>query len=178
MAFRAAMVKTPTFATSPDGRRCSNSNACRQTQWGFTLIELLVVMAIGALLVGLAPTAFERFRDVSQYRDTVRSVVVDLRQARQQALAHKQMVRFQVNVSGRQFGIEGQAPKTMPTSLELKATVGTNAFADISQQATIAFLPDGGSNGGTLELIRRTGGGVRIRVDWLTGQITQEPSIP
>lgn len=172
------MVKTPTFATSPDGPGCSKPSQCRQTQWGFTLIELLVVLAIGALLVGLAPTAFDRFRDVSQYRDTVRAVVVGLRQARQQALAHRQMVRFQVNVADRQFGIEGSPQKTVPTSLELKATVGTNAFADIRQEATIAFLPDGGSNGGTLELVRRSGGGVRIRVDWLTGQVTQEPSIP
>jgi len=172
------MVKTPTFATSPDRLSGSNSNPCPQTQWGFTLIELLVVMAIGALLVGLAPTAFERLREVSQYRDTVRAVVVDLRQARQQALVYKQMVRFQVNVSERQFGIEGLPQKTVPASLELKATVGTSAVADIRQQAAIAFLPDGGSSGGTVELVRRSGGGVRIRVDWLTGQVTQEPSIP
>lgn len=175
---RAAMVKTPTFTTSTDRPGRIHSNPRRQTQWGFTLIELLVVLAIGALLVGLAPAAFERLRDVSQYRDTVRSVVVGLRQARQQALAHKQMVRFQVNVSDRQFGIEGQPPKSVPASLELKATVGTKAHEDIRQQATIAFLPDGGSNGGTLELLRQSGGGVRIRVDWLTGQVTQEPSTP
>jgi general secretion pathway protein H len=172
------MVKTPTFATSTDGPSRINSNPCRTEQWGFTLIELLVVMAIGALLVGLAPTALVRFRDGSQYRDTVRAVIVDLRQARQQALVYKQMVRFQVNVSDRQFGIEGVPPRTLPASLELKATVGTNALADIRQQAIIAFLPDGGSNGGTLELLRQSGGGVRIRVDWLTGQVTQEPGIP
>lgn len=172
------MVKTPTFATSPEGPGCSDSNPCRKTQRGFTLIELLVVLAIGALLVGVAPTAFDRFRDVSQYRDAVRAVVVDLRQARQQALVRKQMVRFLVNVSDRQFGIEGLPQKTLPASLELKATVGTGQVADMRPQAAIAFLPDGGSSGGTLELIRRSGGGVRIRVDWLTGQVTQEPSTP
>jgi general secretion pathway protein H len=88
------------------------------------------------------------------------------------------MVRFQVNVADRLFGIEGLPQKPVPDSLEVKATVGTSALADIRQQATIAFLPDGGSNGGTLDLVRRSGGGVRIRVDWLTGQITQEPSTP
>jgi general secretion pathway protein H len=139
---------------------------------------MLVVLAIGALLVGVAPTAFDRFRDVSQYRDAVRAIVVDLRQARQQALVRKQMVSFQVNVADRQFGIEGLSQKTLPASLELKATVGANAVADVRQQSVIAFLPDGGSSGGTIELIRRSGGGVRIRVDWLTGQVTQEPSTP
>ena len=135
-------------------------------------------MAIGALLVGLAPTAFVRLREVSQYRDTVRALIVDLRTARQQAMTHQKMIRFQVNVSERLFGIEGLPQKPLPESLELKATVGTGVLADIRQQATIAFLPDGGSSGGTLDLVRRSGGGVRIRVDWLTGQITQEPSTP
>lgn len=135
-------------------------------------------MAIGALLVGLAPTAFVRLREVSQYRDTVRALIVDLRTARQQAMVHQKMIRFQVNVADRQFGIEGLPQKPLPELLELKATVGTGAPADIRQQATIAFLPDGGSSGGTLDLVRPSGGGVRIRVDWLTGQITQEPSTP
>lgn len=172
------MAKTPTFTTSHNGLGCSSPQWRRQAQWGFTLIELLVVMAIGSLLVGLVPTAFDRLRDVSQYRDTVRAVLVGLRQARQQALVHRRVVYFQVNVVDRKFGMEGQPQKTVPASLELKTTVGTSGSADMRQQTSIAFLPDGGSNGGTLELVRRSGGGVRIRVDWLTGQITQEPSTP
>src|SRR5674476_1370503 len=59
---------------------------------GFTLIELLVVLAIGSLLVALVPPAFDRLRDVSQYHDTVRAIVVDLKQARQQALAYGQVL--------------------------------------------------------------------------------------
>ena len=43
---------------------------------GFTLIELLVVFAIMALLIGLAPVAFDRMRDSAQYRDTVRTCSV------------------------------------------------------------------------------------------------------
>ena len=41
---------------------------------GFTLIEILVVFGILALLMGLAPVAFDRLRESSQYRDTVRTV--------------------------------------------------------------------------------------------------------
>lgn len=175
---RAAMVKTPTSETSTEKLGCSNSSRCHAGQQGFTLIELLVVMAIGALLLGLAPTAFVRYRDGSQYRDTVRALVGDLRQARQRAQIHGQLVRFQVNLSDRQFGIEGLPPKTLPASLELKVTVGTNGLGDVRKQATIAFLPDGGASGGTLELLRQSGGGVRIRVDWLTGEVTQAPHVP
>ncbi len=172
------MVKTPIFAISPDpqGRQqtCHSNAGLR----GFTLIELLVVLAIGSMLVALVPPAFDRLRDVSQYRDTVRAIVVDLKQARQQALAYGQVVTFRVNLSERQFGIVGRPFKTLPSSLEVKTTVGSKESPDNAQQASIAFTPEGGSSGGTVELVRRSGAGVRIRVDWLFGQISQEPRTP
>ena len=178
MAQLAAMVKTPTSTTSHNQPIGHNRSLDKRPQRGFTLIELLVVLAIGALLVGLVPSAFDRLYESSQYRDTVRSMVVDLRQARQQALAYGQVVKFQVNLSERQFGIEGQTLKPLPTSLEVKTTVGRTASPDNNPQAIITFMPDGGSSGGTIELVRSSGGGVRIRVDWLFGQVTQEPRKP
>lgn len=147
-------------------------------QRGFTLLELLVVFAIGAMLVALVPPAFDRLRDVSQYRDTVRAVVVELKQARQQALSYGQSVVFQIDLSTRQFGIQSQASKNVPPSLQIKTTVGRDESIDNTQQASITFTPDGGSTGGTIELVRASGSGVRIRVDWLLGQITQEPRQP
>ena len=165
--YRAAKVKTPISAISPD-----------RHQRGFTLIELLVVLAIGSLLVALVPPAFDRLRDVSQYHDTVRAIVVDLRQARQQALAYGQVMVFRVDLSDRQFGIVGRPSKALPASLEVKTTVGSNELPDNTQRADIAFTPEGGSSGGTIELVRHSGAGIRIRVDWLFGQITQEPRTP
>jgi general secretion pathway protein H len=141
---------------------------------GFTLLELLVVLAIGSLLVALVPPAFDRLREISQYRDTVRAIVVDLRQARQQALSYGQTVNFHIDLSDRTFGIEGAAFKALPISLEVKTTVGSQEQLDNAQPSIFAFLPEGGSSGGTIELVRPSGAGVRIRVDWLFGQITQE----
>ena len=154
MAQWAATVKTPTSTTSPERPSWHRHHPDKTTQKGFTLIELLVVLAIGALLVGLVPSAFNRLHESSQYRDTVRSIVMDLRQSRQQALAHGQAVNFSVDLSNRQFGIEGQAPKPLPKPLEIKTTVGSATLQDSSAQATITFLPDGGSSGGTIELVR------------------------
>ena len=85
MAQRAATVKTPISTTNPERPSSQRHNPNKRTQKGFTLIELLVVLAIGALLVGLVPSAFDKLRESSQYRDTVRAIVTDLRQARQQA---------------------------------------------------------------------------------------------
>ena len=145
---------------------------------GFTLIELLVVLAIGAMLVALVPPAFERLRDVSQYRDTVRALVTELRQARQQAQAYGRTVVFRVNLVERQFGIEGRPFKAIPPSIEIKTTVAQDAGQGLSPEANpspaIAFMPDGGSTGGTVELVRSSGAGVNIKVDWLFGHITQE----
>jgi general secretion pathway protein H len=178
MVQQAAMVKTPTSATSFDEQLGLKHQQKKSSQRGFTLIELLVVLAIGALLVGLVPSAFDRLREVSQYRDTVRAVVLDLRQARQQALTFGRFVAFEVNLSDRQFGIEGRPKKTLPTFLEVRTTVGSQTEPDNNPQAVIGFLPDGGSTGGTIELVRQSGAGVRIRVDWLFGKVTQEPRTP
>lgn len=178
MGYLAAKVRTPISAISLDRQHRRDRASARQLQRGFTLIELLVVLAIGALLVALVPPAFDRLRDVSQYRDTLRAMVVGLRQARQQALAYGQVVVFRVDLADRQFGIQGQPFKALPTSLEVKTTVASNELPDNKPQAAIAFMPDGGSSGGTIELVRQSGGGVRIRVDWLFGQITQEPRTP
>ena len=178
MDYRAAKVKTPISAINPDQQRRRDGGQVNRDLRGFTLIELLVVLAIGSLLVALVPPAFDRLRDVSQYRDTIRAIVVDLKQARQQALTYGQIVVFRIDLPARQFGIVGQPFKALPIALEVKTTVGSNEQPDNAQQANIAFMPEGGSSGGTVELVRRSGAGVRIRVDWLFGQITQEPRAP
>lgn len=177
MGYLAAMVKTPISVISPDPHERRQGAQSNDSSQGFTLIELLVVLAIGSMLVALVPSAFDRLRDVSQYRDTVRAIVVDLKQARQQALVYGQAVDFRVNLSDRQFGIAGRPFKALPPSLEVKTMVGSDGEPDSTQQASIVFLPEGGSSGGTIELVRRSGSGVRIRVDWLSGEISQTPRI-
>ena len=52
-----------------------------------------MVFAIMALIVGVVPLAFDRMREAAQYRNTVRTMISDMRVARQQ---------------DPQFGIPGQ----------------------------------------------------------------------
>src|SRR6218665_2613700 len=77
---------------------------------GFTLIELLVVFAIMALVIGLVPGAFERLSESAKYRDTVRTMLSELRQARSIALSQGREVRFAVDLSGHAFGLQGATP--------------------------------------------------------------------
>lgn len=139
---------------------------------GFTLLELLVVFAMIGLLTTLVPLAFDRLRESSQYRDTVRSVLSDMRQARYRALAEGRAVRFNLDLGKRNFGVEGSPPRSVPQPLQLRATVADIQLTS-AQNAGILFLPTGGATGGTIEIARPSGAGVRLTVDWLSGSVAQ-----
>lgn len=143
-------------------------------QQGFTLVELLVVLGIAGLLIALAPVAFDRMREGAQYRDVLRRITADLRQARQQAVSTGREARFVVDFKARTFGLADRPPFVLPDSIELDATVaGIEMIGE--QSAAIRFLPEGGATGGTVAVTRKSGGGTRITVDWLSGRLTQAP---
>lgn len=135
---------------------------------GFTLVELLVVFAISALLIGLVPTAFERLRESVQYRDALRSVMGDLRQARYRAESQGTEVRFNVDLAKGLYGIEGTAPRALPAPLKFRVTVASIELAP-QEVASIRFLPEGGATGGSVDILRPAGSGARLQVDWLSG---------
>ncbi|MDR1969201.1 MAG: type II secretion system GspH family protein [Burkholderiaceae bacterium] len=144
---------------------------------GFTLLELLVVIVIMALIAGLAPLAFGRLHEAAQYRDTVRAVLTDMRAARQQALVQGSEVRFAVNLQQRRFGVEGGAQREVPEPLQLRAVMAASETGGDGSLA-VRFLPRGGASGGSVDVIRPSGSGVRLRVDWFSGRIEQEPVQP
>ena len=43
---------------------------------------------------------------------------------------------------------------------------------------SIRFLPRGGASGGSVDIVRPSGSGVRLRVDWFTGRVEQEAIAP
>lgn len=145
---------------------------------GFTLVELLVVFAILALLLGLAPLAFDRLREGAQYRDTVRSMASQLRAARYSALSEGREVLFAVDLDRRAYGVgDAGGWRPLPPALRLRAVVA-GAELHGSGVASIRFLPGGGATGGSIEIIRSSGAGTRLRVDWLSGRVTQEGLMP
>lgn len=141
-------------------------------------MELLVVVAIGSLLMAMTPLAYQRINASAEYRSTVRTMRTEMRAAREAALQTHVPQRFQVDVPGRRFGAQNWHP--LPDSVQVHTTV-----ADVEMRdgvASILFLPQGGATGGSVEIVRAAGAsrgmGTRLRVDWLTGQITQESLLP
>jgi general secretion pathway protein H len=173
MARQAVRVKTSTSATSSSPGGSIRSPSRR----GFTLVELLVVLALLALLAALVPPSFERLRESMQYRDTLRRVLGDLRTARQQAQAQGADVRFSIDIPGRNFGIEGRPRSDIPASLQIRYTAA-QIEVTAQQKVSIRFHPQGGATGGSLELVRASGAGTRITVDWLSGAVSQMAIAP
>ena len=140
---------------------------------GFTLIELLVVMAIAGLMLALVPVAYNKARESTQYTAALRTIIGEIRQARQKAVAQGAPAVFFVDLVQRQYGLAGVTSHALPEELQVKVTVGSNQMQP-GQLAAIEFLPEGGASGGSIEVIRPNGAGTRIRVDWLSGMVTQE----
>lgn len=141
---------------------------------GFTLVELLVVFAVLALLLGLTPIAFERLQMAARYRETVRNISTDMRSARHLAQSSGADARFVVDLSQRSYGVEGQPPHRMPEGLEIRAVMADQETSADGRMG-IRFLPRGGASGGSVDVLRPSGSGVRLRVDWFSGRVEQEP---
>jgi general secretion pathway protein H len=129
-------------------------------------------LALLALIVALVPPSFERLRESMQYRDTLRRVLGDLRSARQQALAKGREVRFTIDVPGRSFGVEGRPQSALPESLQIRYTAAQIETTG-QQKVSIRFHPQGGATGGSVDLVRASGAGTRVTVDWLSGAVSQ-----
>lgn len=146
-------------------------------QDGFTLVELLVVMTISVVAVGVIPFAYGKLREAIDYQDAVRTVATELRTARYLALSTGQVSRFDLNLKDRQFGVNGQMTRKLPDHVEVIANVASREVAG-NGSVGIVFLPEGGATGGSVKMVRRSGGGAMISVDWLTGQISNAPLQP
>jgi general secretion pathway protein H len=123
------------------------------------------------------PIAFDRLRESAQYRETLRSILTDMRTARSRAMSEGAEIRFKVDLAQRQYGIDGRAMQDLPKAIELKAIVASIELAP-GDMAAIRFLPSGGATGGSIDIVRPSGAGVRLSVDWLSGRVSQGPLVP
>ncbi|QDF95610.1 type II secretion system protein GspH [Azoarcus sp. DD4] len=141
---------------------------------GFTLVELVVALAIAALALGAVAANHERLLQTMAYRSAVRGVLAGMHAARTEAMRSGRPVVFAVDLAGRSYGVDGRLGGRLPEAVGVRVIVAEREV-EAAGKGGIRFQPDGGATGGSVDLLRPQGGGVRLRVDWLFGRIEQEP---
>ena len=139
---------------------------------GFTLLELLVVLVIMGFSMALVPPMLARSADRASLRSAAQSVSSELRLARSQAVARRQVESVIFDLEARQFGrVSARSRKSLPR--QATVVVESARAARVDGLAAFRFFPTGGSTGGEV-LLRGPAGGYRIAVNWLTGRVLTE----
>ena len=138
---------------------------------GFTLLELLVVLGISGLLLAVVLPSSARMYSAMREREAFRDARALLSAARIRALNSGLAQDVFVRPSERRLW-SAQEEQRLPA--ELSFVVHGAAELNRDNTGVIRFYPEGGASGGAVDILRANGSGVRISVDWLLGQVTQE----
>lgn len=140
---------------------------------GFTLIELLVAFTIMGIALALVPIAYSKLNQSIEYRSVNRAFVNEVADARLKAMTTGHSSAVRINLGNKSFGVDNHFAHKWPAAYIVSAEVA-NQEIQAGKIASIRFYPDGSSTGGSVTVLRAPGDGVRFRVDWLTGRLTQE----
>lgn len=152
--------------------RAHLATARHRRRHGFTLVELVVALGIATLMLATVPAAVTRAFDTMEYRSTVRHMLTELKRARLHAMHSGQATVFAYEPQSRRFGVGERLSREVPTKLAIAMIVADTEV--VATRAGIRFYADGGASGGSIDLIRPSGDGVRISVDWLLGRARQQ----
>jgi general secretion pathway protein H len=148
---------------------------------GFTLLELMVVVAVISALLLISGPSMNRLMQTMEYRETVRQLVSANQKARRTARATGDAVDVVIDARRNRFAVTTEAARlvegdytALAEALEIEV-----AFAEEvgpgNGLGAIRYYPEGGASGGEVVIQRPSGGGVKLTVDWLIGDVRQEP---
>lgn len=178
---RAARAKTQTLACrnpSKQGDFVHRLVLRSKPSGGFTLIELLVAFAIIGIALALVPIAYTKLNQSVEYKSVNRAFINQVSDARLKAMTTGKSSVIRINLENKSFGVDNDLSHKWPSSYLVSAEVASREIQS-DKIASIRFYPDGSSTGGSITVFRAPGNGVRFRIDWLTGRLTQEaPNAP
>ncbi len=141
---------------------------------------MIVVLAVLGLVAGLVLARGPPRSAGLEMRAAAGAVAQAMRVARTQAIMSNRSVTVVFNPRAGTLRVGAAAARSLPagTAMNVVSTAdlavtqaGAGAQAGAGGPAGIAFLPDGSSSGGRVELARGARH-ARVGVDWLTGRVT------
>jgi len=132
----------------------------------------MVAITVIALALGVTAFSWPRLQASMQYRAALRGVLAAMNTARVEAARSGRAAVFYVDPQARAYGVNGKELGRFPESVAVSYTVAEQEMAANRGRGQIRFYPEGGATGGSIDILRQ-GGGVRLRVDWLFGAVTQ-----
>ncbi|WP_116367411.1 pilus assembly FimT family protein [Parahaliea mediterranea] len=143
---------------------------CRRATSGFTLLELVVALAIAGLLMALVVPAAGRMYTGMQYREGIREAMTVLTAARVKAVTSGKPQDVEVRPDKRSLSFDGKT-HTLPAGVRM----AVHSARELNRQGTgiIRFYPEGGASGGGIDIESARGDGISVKVDWLTGAVSQ-----
>lgn len=145
-----------------------------QKQSGFTLLELMVAFTLAALLVAMSTPMVMRMYDSMVYRGAVRDMISAIDASRYAAITQGQAIDIMIMPADNAFQIGQGENHYLPEALKLSIEAAQEV-SKVTGAGTIRFYPDGSSSGGSIKIMRPSGQGIILRVDWLLGRLIQEP---
>ncbi|MEM7569579.1 MAG: prepilin-type N-terminal cleavage/methylation domain-containing protein [Pseudomonadota bacterium] len=143
---------------SPAGR----ANA----QSGVTLLEMLVVVTILGLVTAALPLRNFTSLDTVELKTLAIDMATQLRQTRMKAALNN---RPEDLVFDLDKGVYGEG-NVIPDDIAISFETSLETLRD-DQAGSVRFMPDGSSNGGRIQLERRSRL-MTVTIHWLTGQVS------
>ncbi|MBN8716034.1 type II secretion system protein XpsH [Thermomonas sp.] len=141
---------------------------------GFTLLEMLLVLVLIAAAMALAMAAFGGSLPGMRLRAAAKDVAAQLRFTRALAISSGQPQDFVLDPRSRRWqapdGRHGQLPDVGELHFRGASAAQFLAGPDARARGIVRFFPDGAATGGQLRLAA-AGGGWKVDVAWLTGEV-------
>lgn len=130
-----------------------------------------MVLVVLGLAAGLVLARGPQRSAAVEMRGAAAAVAQAMRLARTQAIVTNRRVDVAVDPRAGTVRIGAAAARSLPSGIAVSAVVTTADTAAAAAAPSIAFLPDGSSTGGRVELLGAGQRRTAVGVDWLTGRV-------